>query len=212
MEFLSSRLNVLPQFRKVIFFPAFLKKIKKKCPPKINLLTLIVTAITDRTPAKSFGKFDEINDGFFAERLIAAPLSALVDDEKLARWFHLIPFFLLPILITHVVSSQVIFIPLFLVILLIYGPMFWWLRGEIHILFSKFKLFSLLFFCRVIPSFLFLILFQTFTNFSIMFYSGESWAEVIKYEFLNRDTRCYANAFLNSLQVYNLGLAGLIFA
>jgi hypothetical protein len=125
--------------------------------------------------AVKFGKLEQIEGKHNVFQLIAAPLSALVDD-KFATKAHLIPVFLLPILITHIVSSVIIFIPLFLVIFVIYfGLILWWFfkSGQVEVQFGKFKLFSLLLIFRVIPSFLFLILFQTFTNFSIMFYSGD---------------------------------------
>jgi hypothetical protein len=107
--------------------------------------------------AKEVGRFDEIKSEDKVLESIATPLSALVDDEELAWWYHVIPVFLLPILITHIVSSSVIFIPLFLLIFLILGCVIWWIvelaSVEVELQFSKFKLFSLLLVARVISSF-----------------------------------------------------------
>ncbi len=55
------------------------------------------------------------------------------------------------------------------------------------------------------------MLLQALTTFDVLFAVRDmSWAEAISAEWHNRNTDCYANALLNGLQAYSIGLAGSI--
>jgi hypothetical protein len=142
--------------------------------------------------------------------LCLTPVLAFHDCESALAAITAFPLFVLPIFFTHILPAWFIFIPVFLLILLVWlGLAFAAVRGWLR----PFGLILPMFVLRVAGFMCVFIFFQTFTNYAIMFYSGEySWDEVIKYEILHRSTNCYFNAFVNGLQGYNVALAGLVFS
>jgi len=143
---------------------------------------------------------------------IVAPLITSVNDEGLAIAFHVV-IFPLPLLaptLLMVIPMLVVFLPMALAVLFL-----WFLIFAIALHISTRKTISLsslalaVFMCRILCTFLIMSLFQTAVNYAVLFYSGMGWTDTIRNEFQLRDTKCYFNALLNSVQLANIGFAGL---
>lgn len=152
---------------------------------------------------------------FLLERMLF-PLSfvaneRLEDAHYCSRAVTCIPVVLLPVVFTHVIAAVVIFFPIVILLVIVAFAALrltaTFTQGN-YTLTWKVKFGFLAY--RVIFCFCVVVFIQTLTNYSIMFYGGMSWPDVIKNEFMNRNSECFANSFLNGIQTANVGLAGLI--
>jgi hypothetical protein len=175
----------------------------------------------------SYNSFRQLDDRIINS--IANPLVQLMDKSQNNTIGEIfvgiyLMVLLLPIFFTHMISTMFIFIPITIIFACLwFGFMIWSGECRCHYRYNKCAKcpfynrlssisnpLAIIVLCRIIGTFSAIVVFQTFANYAAMFYSGMSWSDVIKNEFMNRDTRCYANAFINGLQVYNVGLAGLL--
>jgi len=126
---------------------------------------------------------------------------------------HLI-FFPLPLLVPTllmVIPMLVVFFPMTLAMILIWTVIVRGLNRRKETLknLSLPSLAVIIFVSRIIGTFLISIMFQTAANYAVLFYSGLGWTDTIRTEFQLRDTKCYFNALLNSVQMANIGFTGL---
>jgi hypothetical protein len=133
-----------------------------------------------------------------------------LSNTRFVTRFGLIAFSfpLIIIYFTHMISSSIIFLPISSLIVLPWASTLYSINKGLmsRISYPLVIVIS----SRIFGTFLITIFLQTMTNCAAMFYGGMRWDKVIVNEFINRNTDCYANAFINGLQVYNVGLAGLL--
>lgn len=118
---------------------------------------------------------------------------------------------LLPFFITHVVPGLFIFLPIAILIILAAKAFLVVVKNLPQCIKDSMTAqvpFILL--ARIVGGTLSVFVFQTFGTYAVLFYRGDSWVDAISSEYAFRSTACYVNAFLNSLQPYDVGLIGLL--
>jgi hypothetical protein len=148
---------------------------------------------------------------------VVVPLLGILgeDFDNLAVGLTFLPWaLLLPPLFTMWVPSLVVFAPISMLFMLLWGGTIVVcsiLGKTLNIRTNKPLCTIITMTGRLIGSFLVIVIVQLWTNYAILFYSGNySWPEVMSFEYRSRNVDCYVNALLNKLQLYNLGLAGVV--
>lgn len=147
------------------------------------------------------------------------PLVGVPGDEIITCKHYLFAFvygvavaLLLPPFVTHIIPCLIAFLPITLAAILIsvIGFCFslalsvclplqrWWVVALLAVA------------CRATGTVATLVAFQTMANYAVLFYGGVRWDHAVSIDFTIRQTKCWANAFANNIEVYNVALVGLV--